>query len=151
MTKILNKIYLLGDRILSRHWNTGYKAIKLIEPISTVRISELASAYRPLITEFPDFKEHVLSIINDTAGESPGLTELSRVILQIDSVDLALTVFGAFRHWGHPFIAYLEGLKKVEQQVNMDKNIDEGYANVLASDLAFIVLESNSEKQSNGT
>ncbi|CAH4029029.1 unnamed protein product [Pieris brassicae] len=99
----------MGDRILAHHGNAGYKAIKLIEPISTVRISELASVQRPQIPEFPDFKEHVLASITEPARESPGLTELSREILRINSVDLAFTVANGSGEMTRLWVHRLEG------------------------------------------
>ena len=53
-----------------------------------------------------------------------------------------LTYYGSFRHWGHPYIDYLAGLRILHQQVTVEKDVDTEYAEILGSDLARIVLTS---------
>jgi hypothetical protein len=55
--------------------------------------------------------------------------------------------YSSFRHWGHPFIDYKEGLKKLFDQVHKTKTISDWYVKALASDLAKKVLESKFKKQ----
>lgn len=70
-------------------------------------------------------------------------------IHRMDNPYLVLTIFGSIRHWGHPFVQYLDGLKSLSDQVHMPKNVDTEYAEALASDLAYLVLSSkfNETKQ----
>lgn len=53
---------------------------------------------------------------------------------------------GGFRHWDHPFIDYVIGLRKLYAQVTV-KVVDEQYAKALASDLAYIVFKHEFDKK----
>lgn len=47
-----------------------------------------------------------------------------------------LAVFSSFRHSGHPFINYKEGLKALFERLCKDRIVDNQYTELLASDLA---------------
>lgn len=78
------------------------------------------------IEEYPDMKDNAISFFE--------------VIDREDDPWVVAQVYGAYRQSGHPYINYLKGLEKLEKRVNEDIRIDQKYANILASDLAFLVL-----------
>lgn len=145
----LNQIYRMGDVCLRLVGNQSYDALKLIEPIASLRMADIAHDYRPLIPDFPEFSHHVRQSVNNMRNAGIPLDPIFNLIYEIENPHLVLTVFGSFRHWGHPFVQYLYGLKILSDQVHMPKNVDTDYAEALASDLAYLVLSSkfNETKQ----
>lgn len=136
----INRLYDLGDIILERYGVKAYKSIKLIEALSSQRLSEIASDTRPEIPRFTTFKEHIDKTILDLSTECPEISQFSQFVLSLDDIKILATVYGSFRHWGHPFIDYLGGLEALHHNVTMEKEIDDDYAQQLGSDLAFKVL-----------
>ncbi|APG78762.1 RNA-dependent RNA polymerase [Drosophila immigrans sigmavirus] len=145
--EVVNTLYKLGDEILAQSGVPGYKALKLLEPICNLRLTELARSHRPLIPEFPNFKLHIQKSLSElkTSLRVNGSTLYRHIMLQTD-LPILFAIFSSFRHWGHPYIDYVKGLEKLHKQVTLDKDIDPHYVNILASDLAFIVLESTYQK-----
>ncbi|AJR28590.1 polymerase [Vesiculovirus radi] len=137
----LIKVYQIGDSILRELGNDAYDIIKCVEPICNLKIAEMAREFRPLIPEFPRFKYHIQDTVDKLSVKSKGIRDLYSHIMSISNIEMVLAVYGSFRHWGHPFINYIEGLKKLHEQVTMPKDIDKEYAEALASDLARLVLE----------
>ncbi|ACB47443.1 L polymerase protein [Vesicular stomatitis Alagoas virus] len=137
----LLRIYRIGDSILVKQGNQSYDLIKTVEPICNLKLMKLARVFRPMIPDFPHFERHIRTTVRNLANIDSAITFLFDEIMNIKTVDLTLVVYGSFRHWGHPFIDYYEGLKKLHHQVTMPKTIDKGYAAALASDLARIVLQ----------
>ncbi|AMK09234.1 RNA-dependent RNA polymerase [Drosophila ananassae sigmavirus] len=137
----MNEIYKLGDELLAREGSDGYKGLKLIEPICNLRLTELARKYRDKIPRFPKFKVHVTNKVRALGTRFHPISTMSRLIMKEDSVELVLTIYGSFRHWGHPMIDYKAGLEALYSQVNAKKIIDRIYAEQLASDLALRVLK----------
>ncbi|AEI17640.1 L gene product [Kotonkan virus] len=139
---VLMDIYRIGDEVLLNNGNKGYKGIKLLEAICNLKLVESARNARPMIPEFPNFKNHILKSLRELEEED-GLEmyELYTRIMGVQKLDLILTIYGSFRHWGHPFINYLEGLEKLESQVNANLDVDRDYCERLASDLAYKVLK----------
>lgn len=138
--EIINNIYKLGDVLLSQAGNRSYDGIKMIEPICSLRMSQLAHQYRPLIPMSMEFYNHIQNSLEELDQENIDIRQIYNSIIQLENPDLVLTIFGSFRHWGHPYLEYLEGLEKVHEQVNLPKEIDDEYAETLGSDLAYIVL-----------
>lgn len=136
----MERFYKIGDMILQDCGNIGFDILKMVEPICNLRLTQLAHNYRPLIPDFPDFKQHVENTIQELNQKTTWSSALYNMICEEDSVELVLTYYGSFRHWGHPYIDYKGGLEKLFNQVNMDKDIDKKYAECLASDLAKLVL-----------
>ncbi|ADB88761.1 RNA polymerase, partial [Durham virus] len=134
------KIYELGDNALARIGSQAYDGLKLLEPICNLRLTELARLHRPLIPSFPRFRDFVVQSIRDLAQVMPELVEIARIIRREVDPNIVIQVFGLFRHWGHPFIDYQEGLEKLHTQVTMQKEIDDNLAQALGSDLAYLVL-----------
>ncbi|AJG39126.1 RNA-dependent RNA polymerase [Shayang Fly Virus 2] len=144
---LLNQFYSEGDKILRSNGNEAFNVIKLIEPACNLRMTQLARWHRPLIPEFEDFGIHVRKSITEVCEKLRVRGDLFKLIDRCEHVEMVLTMYGAFRHWGHPYIDYLNGLKLLHHQVNCDKEIDEEYANKLASDLAYIVLSDQFKKK----
>nr|UQS95365.1 MAG: RNA-dependent RNA polymerase [Lantra virus] len=133
-------MYKAGDRLLEKFGCPSYKAIKMVEPICSLRMSQLARMHRPLIPEFKHFKEHIEKTTTDLVKDFPLFKDLHDIIMKQNNVSVLLTMYGGFRHWGHPYINYLDGLEALYQNVTMIKTIDRRYAEQLASDLAYKIL-----------
>ncbi|UNP42116.1 L protein [Porcine ephemerovirus 1] len=139
---LMMELYREGDVIIKCHGSKGYKGIKMIEPICNLLIVDHAREFRPLIPEFPNFKRHIYTSMNELKDEEGINLELFFTTLQrAKKIDLILSMYGSFRHWGHPFINYFEGLKKLHDQVNRRQEIDDDYAQLLASDLAYKIIK----------
>ncbi|ACU65444.1 RNA-dependent RNA polymerase [Drosophila obscura sigmavirus 10A] len=145
----MSLVYGIGDKIIGLHGILGYKVIKLVEPLCNLRLCEIARSYRPAIPEFPAFRRHISITLNKLRlKDGVSGRELAEMITKIKSVNLLFAIFSSFRHWGHPFINYRVGLAKLFKQVNVPKEIDHDYVQLLASDLAKKVLETKfQEKQ----
>lgn len=136
----LTQMYKLGDQILVEGGNLGYDSIKLLEPICINRIAELAQRYRPLIPLFQEFPDHIGKTIAELMKRSPTIRVLKDLVDKVQDTEVLLAMYGSFRHWGHPFIDYLQGLDALYQQTTLPKLIDLAYTESLASDLALLVI-----------
>ncbi|WGC86349.1 MAG: RNA polymerase [Bat tupavirus BS2] len=143
----LYKVYALGDRMLTIHGNIAYDHLKMLEPMCNLRMTQLANEFRPLIPEFPKFRTYLEEEIRVAEVQNPLIRELYNLVTSLQKIDVVIQVFGCFRHWGHPFIDYFDGLAKLHEQVTMDKEVDDQLAQSLGSDLAFIVLKSQFKKK----
>lgn len=132
--------YRLGDQMLVKYGNPGYDGLKLVEPLCVLKLSQLAREHRPLIPEFVDFRNHMEEAQAKVLETKPEFNIFFEKIAELDTLSVSLSMYGSFRHWGHPFIDYLAGLRKLHHNVTMVKDIDGEYAETLASDLAFKVL-----------
>nr|WCD55366.1 MAG: polymerase [Adumi ohlsrhavirus] len=138
----IDKMYTLGDLVLTHDTQSAYESYGMIEPLSSLKLSELAASYRPLIPSFPHFRDHVTGKIEGLKKINPHVGNFFKHLNSLNDKRTLLTVYGSFRHWGHPFIDYLTGLKTLYQNVTSTKDvIDKKYAELLASDLAFKVLK----------
>ncbi|UYL95605.1 MAG: RNA-dependent RNA polymerase [Yushu Rhabd tick virus 2] len=148
LVKRLTQLYTAGDHLIGQLDNEGYKVLQLLEPVCNLRLSELAAKYRQDIPTSPRFREFLMEEIAAADILAPALVHtFFNIILDEDNFKQVLVFYGVFRHWGHPFIDYIQGLKKLYDQVQMPKEIDEAYAEVLASDLAYIVLKHEFDRQ----
>ncbi|AJR28445.1 polymerase [Marco virus] len=134
-------LYLLGDEFVALAGNLAYDGIKLIEPVCNLRFCQLAHEFRPLIPLPNDFENHVKRSITEKSLGYNLLSIMFQSILKEKDLNMVLTYYSVFRHWGHPTIEYMEGLEKLHQQVMMEKVIDDEYAQKLASNLAFKILK----------
>lgn len=66
--------------------------------------------------------------------------------MNLTELKILTCTYGSFRHWGHPFIDYMEGLKALHKNVTNKLKPDIVYANQLASDLAYKILREKFEK-----
>lgn len=138
----LTDFYYKGDQLMIEFDNDVFDVLQLLEPFCNARLSDLAGAARPLIPKSLKFHEFLESEAAGFERRCPlKVGSFFWSITREEDYKQVLLYFGTFRHWGHPFIDYLEGLKKLHSQVTLPKTVDETYAKVLASDLAFIVLK----------
>lgn len=138
----LTEFYKLGDDIMSSQGNDVFDVLQLLEPFCNERLAELAGQMRPLIPRPTKFRDFLLGEITKLETRCKGqITPFFKIITDELDYRQVLLYFGCFRHWGHPFIDYLQGLRKLHSQVTLAKVIDEDYAQALASDLAYIVLK----------
>ncbi|AJR28282.1 polymerase [Itacaiunas virus] len=135
----LKMIYKKGDQLIQTLGNKGYDGVKLLEPIALDKISRLADAVKPLFPPFLDFRDHVEREVKNFGSRD--LVDLYEHIQRIKSPYLVLDAYSVFRHFGHPIIEYQEGLKKLHDQVTLEKEIDVNYSECLGSDLAYKVLK----------
>lgn len=145
--KDLNTFYQLGDTVLTEGGNGGYTSLKLVESMCNNKLVKMAQKHRPLIPEFPDFNKHIEESVQNRSIFTPSIGKLNNHINVATNVEAVLTYYGSFRHWGHPYINYLEGLRKLHNQVTMPKSIDKKYAETLASDLAYMVIKDQFKKK----
>jgi Mononegavirales RNA dependent RNA polymerase len=142
-------VYDGGDAIMTVAGNAGFCIIKMLEAHCSLRWTHLAREKRPEIPLSPYFEIHlkqVRKLLQTYATEFHLETFFDCILDEPDP--LMVGVYnGTFRHWGHPFIDYKTGLKKLHEQVTMDKVIDATYIKTLASDLSRKVLESEFRKQ----
>ncbi|AVI57368.1 polymerase [Vaprio virus] len=134
-------LYRVGDKILVESGVPGYALLKLLEPCCNLLFCIKAKEYRPLIPDFPSFSNHIYAAFEEASKISSYAKEFRDSILNARTIELLTVFYGSFRHWGHPFINYLEGLRALYEQVNMVKNIDDSYSQALGSDLAYMVLK----------
>lgn len=144
----LEALYFEGDLLMSKLGNDAFDIVKLLEPHCNQRLSELARKARPLIPEFTNFSTHLhqqrISLERKFHVDLRGFFDM---VMEEDNPEQVLLYYGSFRHWGHPFLDYLQGLTKLHAQVTMPKEIDEEYAKALASDLAYIILKHEFDKK----
>ncbi|QIQ19249.1 polymerase [Leman virus] len=136
----METLYRLGDRMIESIGDDAYAGIKLLEPMCNLRLAEIARTYRPLVPEFPHFRHHVEASVAEESLNNRNLTDFYEFVNAEANVETLLAFFGSFRHWGHPYIDYFEGLKKLNKQVTLPKEIDNEYAEALASDLSYMIL-----------
>nr|WAK77216.1 MAG: RNA-dependent RNA polymerase [Rhabdoviridae sp.] len=144
----MTTLYEEGDKILRCRDNKFFDVVQLLEPYCNQRLSDLAWQFRPRIprdTKFSLFLEEETKAL-ELHGEG-SIVKFLRLVQHETDWKVVLVYYGLFRHWGHPFIDYLEGLKKLYHQVTLPKKIDTEYANALASDLAYIVLKHEFDRQ----
>ncbi|AXQ04772.1 putative RNA-dependent RNA polymerase [Culex rhabdo-like virus Los Angeles] len=140
--KTVEKMYTLGDQVLMHDSISAYEAFGMVEPLSSLKLSELAALHRPLIPSFPHFREHVEGKIAELSRVNPHVPAFFDHLQSVSDKRMLLTIYGSFRHWGHPFIEYLTGLQSLYQNVTSQKEkINKEYAELLASDLAFKILK----------
>ncbi|UYL95545.1 MAG: RNA-dependent RNA polymerase [Nanning Rhabd tick virus 1] len=144
----LTELYELGDDIMKSQGNDLFDVLQLLEPFCNERLAQLAGSARPLIPRSTKFSEFLLQEVVKLESRCRGLITpfFQKITLESDYRQVLL-YFGCFRHWGHPFIDYLQGLQKLHTQVTLPKVIDETYAKALASDLAYIVLKHEFESR----
>ncbi|DAZ87761.1 TPA_asm: L protein [Sphaeridiorhabdovirus 3] len=134
--QMCEKLYRQGDLLISRHGNASFDTIKLIEPICNNVIKKLAESPYDVISssKFQDYLESEIQERIQQHGKEA--FDWFQILQSIDNIYDAVFIFGIFRHWGHPYIEYYEGLQKLHENVTLEKDINTAYVNKLASDLA---------------
>lgn len=145
---VLTLLYQTGDDLLSKYGNKAYRVIKLLESECVERWNQLGNKERPLIPISTSLRDHLReqeTKLHDDEGID-GYNFLS-IIRAIKDPWVVGQVYGAYRHWGHPYIDSLTGLKKLHERVQKDLDIDEEFAEQLGSEMAFLVLEHKFKKE----
>lgn len=138
----IEKLYKTGDKVLAHDAESAYDVFGVIEPLSSLMLSEMAGECRPLIPSFPHFRNHINQKMEELKRINGKSKDFFSIILGIKDKRSLLTVYGSFRHWGHPFISYFDGLAALYKNVQSTAMpVDTEYANLLASDLTFKILK----------
>ncbi|AXZ78339.1 putative RNA-dependent RNA polymerase [Dillard's Draw virus] len=140
--KFIKDVWIKGDEEMKTFGNEVYDSIKLIEALCSERMIQLGQEKRPAIRIPSDFSDFLQTTTDEL--ESAGRTFpkwIRERLKETDDVELVIEIYGMFRIWGHPYIDLLKGLDQLHHNVTLKKNIDEEFANQLASDLAYKVLE----------
>jgi len=135
-------LYNGGDAILSVAGNNGFRILKMLEAHCSLQWTIIGHEKRPEIPLSPAFAAYLAKsrkLLTTYASEF-------RISEFFDPLMIGV-FYGSFRHWGHPFIDYEVGLKKLFDQVHQEKTISDWYVKALASDLDRKVLESEFKKQ----
>uniref|UniRef100_A0AB38Z1Q4 Replicase n=1 Tax=Corixo rhabdovirus 2 TaxID=3078403 RepID=A0AB38Z1Q4_9RHAB len=141
LLKTMIDIFDEGDLLLRKYGSSAYKVIKMVEPVSLEKLHQLSAESKPMVPPFVKFRNHLRVSTRELEAVYPGAGEFLTMIHDQEEVEPLITAYGSFRLWGHPFIDYLSGLAALYENVTAPKEIDEEYANQLASDLAFKVIK----------
>lgn len=137
----LTEFYKQGDLLMQQMGNEAFDVIKLVDPHCTFQMSVTAHKNRPLIP-VDSFRYHLSSALTTLSDDySIDPDSFFNLIKDEESHRQTLLYYGSFRHWGHPFLDYEDGLRRLPHQVQMVKSINDQYAASLASDLAHLILE----------
>lgn len=144
----VTQLFERGDLLLQRLDNRAFDHIKLVEAHCCQRTSELAARHRPLVPLNHNLREHLTKKINELDSIAQISSKpLFELILSEEDHHVVRLYYGCHRLWGHPFLDYFEGLSKLKTQTTLEKSIDIDYVNLLASDLAYIVLHDQFRKR----
>ncbi|APG78847.1 RNA-dependent RNA polymerase [Xingshan nematode virus 4] len=144
----LDLLYHEGDLIMQKADNYGFDFIKLLEGLCSFRFMELSRNYRPLIPPDTRFRDHLQKNIEEFESKwNLDCSSFTSIILSESNPLYLCNFYSVFRHWGHPFIDYLEGLETLYQEVNREIIVDTDYSDKLASDLAFKILSTEFHRQ----
>lgn len=151
-SRVIQEIYDHGDNALYESGNSSYEGFSLLEPMCNDKVCDLARENKGgrdeehLVPEDTRFKEH----INEALSEVPSQRRFRAIQEKISSLTcvlLVLNIFGSFRHWGHPFIDHIKGVKELASRVLKKRTVNHIVANQLGSDLAFKVLTRHFNKK----
>lgn len=130
------ELYAKGDSLVGKNGNLAFDAIKMLEAACNDRIRKLAETNPDVVsdTNFENFlKKEQQELVLKLGTECE---QYFAHIAKLNNVFDAVFIHGLFRHWGHPYIEYFEGLKQLHENVTLEKIIDIDYVHKLASDLA---------------
>ncbi|AZL49346.1 RNA-dependent RNA polymerase [Cuiaba virus] len=128
-----------GDNLIKGYGNDGYKIIKMIEPVCNNLMSKEGNDLIPEFPSFNTFDEYIKQERTKLENEFP-LSKRFFEETEKGEIEEIILKFGAFRYFGHPAINYLKGLNDLYDLTHEEKDIDEEFINVLASDLAYKVI-----------
>lgn len=141
-------IYKLGDTYLQAEGNDAYSGLALLEPIANEKICAMARMNKRRLGDrdhkVPEdlrFSDHITEAINELSNPHY-MREIRSRVKDQDNLMMVLNIFGAYRHWGHPFVDFIKGIDALRERVMMDRKamVDRQYAALLGSDLAYRVL-----------
>ena len=130
-----------------RSQNESYRGFKMIEPLCLDRLHLIASKERPLLRAYTKFSDHLNQKIDELLSEKVDMRAMRDYINQLQNPYELNNLFCTFRLFMHPFIGFQAGLIKLHQQVHLEKDIDVGYAEQLASDIALRLIDSQFQKR----
>jgi mRNA capping enzyme len=143
----LKELYRKGDEMLSYNSEVAYDGVGMVEPISSLKLAELADSMRSYVPQFPHFREHVVTKGDGLSKNNPTTLDFIEHLHSMSNKQQMLLSYGSFRHWGHPFIRYMDGLMSLYANVTSTKRkIKKKYANQLASLMAFKILHKEFHK-----
>lgn len=149
--KLFKEIMRIGDDYLLKEGNRGFDSITMLEPICVEQMDKLANKTRPMIIKPTHYSEYIDSKTkSDFKADNIFIQKMRDTIYSMENIYDLTTIYGSFRLWGHPYIEYEIGLKKLKEQVRLPKpNIDPNYCDLLASDLMRDILISVYKKTKN--
>jgi hypothetical protein len=115
-------LYNGGDAILSVAGNEGFHILKMLEAHCSLQWTIAGHQKRPEIPLSPAFETHLKKSRKILEFR---ITSFFDCILSETDPLMIGVFYGSFRHWGHPFIDYKEGLKKLFDQVHNNKVISD--------------------------
>ncbi len=120
-------LYDGGDAILSVAGNEGFRILKMLEAHCSPQWTIVGHQERPEIPLSPAFETYlkISRKILETYPDEFRITSFFDCILSETDPLMIGVFYGSFRHWGHPFIDYKEGLKKLFDQVHKTKVISD--------------------------
>lgn len=137
-----------GDELIGEYGVEAYSVIKLVEGMASDRINKiLMERRRKGDLYFKSFSKHIRDSVEELNRKLRGAKLFYHKIQAIKNIECLITVFGMYRTWGHPFVDYLTGLGQLYDNTHLLKEIDEEYANLLASDFAFKVLKDRFDRK----
>nr|WOC29236.1 L protein [Himastelon rhabdovirus 1] len=132
----VGELYKRGDELIVKFGNQAYDIIKMIEPVCNNLVKTFAEQDSPVIP-LGDFQTYLDMELHKLSSQTAGLSDRFFAVLnRAKSHFDAVFMFGLYRHWGHPYIEYFEGLKQLHEKTHAHKEVDNDYVNCLASDLA---------------
>ncbi|UHR49718.1 MAG: RNA-dependent RNA polymerase [Hangzhou lispivirus 1] len=106
------RFYLVGDLLFPVHGNLAYDHIKQIESLS---VANYLARYEPLSIS----KKYIDQLRQEAAATPQILESLERIYSTIDSIAthplILFELFGCFRHFGHPTVDEVEGVKSLRE------------------------------------
>lgn len=146
--RALRECYTEGDKLLRQHGNLAYRVIKTLEAECTETWNKLGHQHRPLIPLSTSLQDHLNTQMTETLDKYQiDGRPFAAVIREQTDPWIVAQLYGAYRHWGHPYIDCLRGLKKLNERVQRVLDIDEKFAEQLGSEMAFLVLEDRFKKE----
>jgi len=141
-------LYKAGDRILKVKNSDPYQGIKLLEPYCNAKLAALGASMRPKIPAFTQLYDHIKETVGGFVKDlKERTTAFFAIVERQTDPKLVAAMFGSFRHWGHPYIDSLAGIRSLWERVTVRRKVDPKYPELLASDLAFKVLDREFKRQ----
>ena len=143
----LSELYHRIDKVMIKNGVKGYKLVKMLEPMCIDQIIKIGAEKKPLVPVNMDFDNYIKGKLEELYNEFDIESDMVVELLKgITDPQLVTNLFGVFRHWGHPFIEYEEGLKKMYKNTHENLNVDQDYSQTKADYFIKKVLTSMFDK-----
>ncbi len=110
----LSELYHTIDKVMIKNGVKGYKLVKMLEPMCIDQIVKIGAEKKPLVPVNRDFDIYIKGKLKELYDEFNIESDMVvKLLKSINDPQLVTNLFGVFRHWGHPFIEYEEGLDKI--------------------------------------